>query len=69
MVGRLAPDSIHLIDGKVILVHSDGKEINTKVSGIEMTSPPDFEKVGVWFESLTKEDIPIGTKVLIDTSK
>lgn len=60
---------------EVILIKPEGKEINSKITGIEMPKFLSLEarqkaqnKVGVWFESLVKEDIPIGTEVFLGTS-
>jgi len=66
VAGKLEHNSLTFKAGdKVCLIQPSGKEIIVNVSGIEMTYPPNFEKVGVWFESLTKEDVPVGTEVLL----
>ncbi|MDQ3799622.1 MAG: hypothetical protein M3384_09240, partial [Acidobacteriota bacterium] len=49
---------------EVILIRPDGKEIKAKIGGILMTNPSSPEDADVWFNGLTKEDIPIGTEVL-----
>ena len=57
---------------EVILIQLDGKEISSTISGTEMPKFLTIEarlkaqnKIGVLFDSLTKEDIPIGTKVYL----
>lgn len=74
VVGELednAPPS--QIGSNVLLITPEGIEFPTKISGIEMPRPINFEtfnwrKIGVMLKDITKkEDIPIGTEVFLNT--
>ena len=66
VVGRITKSASLFDSGdEVILIQPSGKEIRTKIDGIEMTKPSNPELIGVWFKTLAKEDIPIGTKVFL----
>ena len=63
------------IGNTVILVHPDGQELTTKVSGIEHIKPVNIKdftwnKIGIMFKDVgKKDDVPIGTKVFSEISE
>lgn len=50
----------------LIIITPQGKEINAKVVGIEMFSPPNFKIEAISIGDFSKSDIPIGSTVFVD---
>ena len=67
IVGRIEKDSTELkIGTPMIICRPDGSEVETKVAGIDMSSPPNFEFEAILVRNLTKADLPIGSSVFIE---
>ena len=75
VTGELEPNSPSCRIGSiVVLIHPNGNELVTEINGIEQIKLTNIEnfnrnKIGVMFKDVTKKDVPVGTIVLLDTSK
>lgn len=75
VVGELEPNyPLSKIGSPVVLVHPDGSEITTKISGIEHVKHVGIEnfnpnKIGVMLRDVSKSDVPIGTEVYLKTAE
>ena len=64
ITGKIEKNSPELkIGAPIIVCRPDGSEVKTKIAGIEMCSPPNFEIESILIHNLTKEDLPIGSSV------
>lgn len=67
IVGKIEKELTELkIGTPMIICRPDGSEVETKVAGIDMFSPPNFEFEAILVYNLTKDDIPIGSSVFIN---
>ena len=72
VTGELAANTpIFRIESIVVLVHPNGNELVTEISGIAMVNPVDYEnfnrnKIGVLLKVTKKEDAPVGTEVYLE---
>ncbi len=69
ITGKIEKNSPRLKIGTPIIVsRPDGSEVETKIAGIEMCSPPNFEIEAILILNLTKDDLPIGSSVFINSN-
>ena len=67
ITGKTEKKSTELrIGTPIIICRPDGKEIETKVGGIDIFNPPNFKNVAILVHNLTKDDLLIGSSVFID---
>ena len=67
IVGKVENQSHSLKIGMpLIIVNPSSWIIETKLSGINMTKPPNFKVWSISISELIKEDVPIGSNVFID---
>ena len=67
VVGKVEKNSpIIKIEDSLIVISEDNK-IKTKLAGFEMPGPPNFNSLGILLPELTKDDVPIGSDIFVDT--
>ena len=69
ITGKIEKKSTVLKIGTPIIVcRPDGSEVETKIAGIEMCSPPNFKIEAILIHNLTKDDLPVGSYVFINSN-
>lgn len=67
IVGEKEDKSLELKIGTSIIIETpEGKEIQSKVDGLEMLNPPNFKSEAILIRDFTKNDLPIGSTVFVN---